>query len=248
MEILICDSDPNSVEHCKKQIAFFAKKNDIIANIQTTHSGSSVLLFQDTKYAKLDLIYLDQYLPGMSGIETAFQLRKNGLMADIVFYTENDLHAVDGYDVEALHYLVKDQATSDKFEEVFLKAARRADARSTDVLALSCAGEHRNILLKNIYYFDVDKRILTVHYKKESQMETFSFYSSLSKIEEALFGKGFLRIHSSFLVSEQYIFKCMAHDVELFSGERLPIGKSYRTNIKDFLSRSFAAYQTQLNS
>lgn len=47
-------------------------------------------------------------MPGTNGLQTASKLRKMDFQGDIVFYTFNTDHAIDGYDVSALHYVIKD--------------------------------------------------------------------------------------------------------------------------------------------
>lgn len=231
MHILICDDDKQYAMRCRERLMLLAEKHKMIVRIDIVDSGENLLFFKDTKFASADLIYLDWHMQKQTGMEVARELRKKGLMADIVFYTIDDSHAIDGYDVEALHYIVKERTTDEKFEEIFLKAAERSRQRHEEVLLLSCGGEHRNIALKNVLYFEVKNRIVTVHYLEDEEILTFEFYSTLSKIEESLHGEGFLRIHGSYLVAERYIQKKNTQQVVMSSGEILPVGKTYRKNL-----------------
>ena len=61
---------------------------------------------------------------------------------------------------------------------------------------------------------------------------TFEFYSTLSKIENSLAHKGFVRIHRSYLVSERYITGVAHGEVSLATGVTLPVGGRYADNIK----------------
>jgi len=57
----------------------------------------------------------------------------------------------------------------------------------------------------------------------------FEFYSTLGKIEELLFGHGFMRIHRSFLVSLRHAASLASYTLTLYNGEQLPVAKgSYR--------------------
>lgn len=232
MHILICDNDKNYSLQCGEEITQVAKKNSIEVKIDFAESGENLLFFKDTKFAKVDLIYLDYHLPQLTGLEVAKKLRDNGVVADIVFYAEDESHAINGYDVEALHYIVKGNTLPEKFNEIFLKAAKRAERRHVEILTLSCAGEHRNIQTKDILYFEVRDRIVKIHYMEEGKEKTFEFFSSLSKIAEFLFGNDFLRIHSSYLIGTRFIKKKSTRQVELITGAILPVGRTYRDSMR----------------
>lgn len=219
MEVIICDSHIEYAQRCQEMIHRLAEKHQIHINIEMLETGEQLLIKSESSFAGLDLLYLDYHMPGMNGVETAHYLRKEGCKADVVFYTEDETHAIEGYDVEALHYLLKTPPDDKKFEEVFLKAAARAEKRRVEMLTLSCAGEHRIISVGDILYFEVRSRIVTVHYYEEREVKTFEFYSSLSKIEEYLYGRGLLRIQSSYLVAEKYIAKRSRSSVTMITGD-----------------------------
>lgn len=231
MRILICDDDTLYTAQCQKKIQRLAAKHKIETEVQVTGSGKQLLFFSDSKLAMLDLVYLDHHMPGMSGMETARELRKRGIWADIVFYTIDDSQMLDAFDVQALHFIIKNKTSDEKFEQIFLKAVERSQKRNIEVLSLSCAGDHKNIPIQDILYFEVMNRIVTVHFNESKKRVAFEFYSPLSKIEEFLFGKGFLRIHNSYLVAEKYVNRKNKQRVEMTTGEIFSVGKSYRKNI-----------------
>ncbi|MEA5004752.1 MAG: LytTR family DNA-binding domain-containing protein [Christensenella sp.] len=207
MQILICDDDTLYMAQCQSQLQKLAVKHKVETEVQLTGSGRQLLFLSDNKLAKLDLIYLDHHMPGMSGMETARELRERGIWADIVFYTIDESQVLNAFDVEALHFIVKNKTSDEKFEQIFLKAVERSRRRNIEVISLSCVGDHKNIPIRDIMYFEVMNRIVTVHFNEGNKRTLFEFYSPLSKIEEFLFGKGFLRIHNSYLVAEKYVNK-----------------------------------------
>lgn len=234
MQILICDDDAVFAEQCRSSLLALAQKHGVDASIDTVASGQLLLFHLEAQYARADLIYLDYHMPELNGIETARTLRAHNIAADIVFYTVDDSHAIEGYDVEALHYVVKNRTDGAKFEEIFLKAVNRVRKRSQELLTLTCAGERRNIAIDDISYFEVFKRIITVHYGRG---ETFEFYSTLSRLEEMLFGSGFLRIHSSYLVSQKHIHLTTTQSVAMKDGALLPIGRAYSKNVEKAMGK-----------
>ena len=77
--------------------------------------------------------------------------------------------------------------------------------------------------MEDIRYFEIQQRIVTVVYAKER----FEFYSTMMRLEEQLFNRGFVRTHKSFLVNKRYIHSIDSARVLLDSGEDLPVGKRY---------------------
>jgi len=233
MRILICDDDAESANRCQRLLKEISERHGASAEIQTVNSGRQLLFFIDSKYAKTDLIYMDIHMPDMSGMETARKLRGLGLNMDIIFYTEDETMAAEAFDVEALHYIVKTKVSKQKFEQIFLRAMERSEQRNSELIMLSCAGEHIQISISKIQYFEVRNRIVTVFYESRAgNQEKFEFYSSLAKLQEFLLGKDFLRIHCSYLVNEKYIVKKTSKEVVMMSGEHLPVGRAYAVNMK----------------
>lgn len=223
MMILICDDSATQTSLCKKALLHLAQRHDVHVKIRTFPSGEALLFEAEDLFTAVDLIYLDIRMPGPDGLETAKRLRGMGYIGDIVFFSVTPEYAIAGYDVSALHYVVKDQTSAEKFEEIFLRAYERKQRRESEVLVLSCAGESRCVPVDTIRYFEIQQRIVTVYYGKE----TFEFYSTMMRIEEQLFDKGFVRTHKSFLVNKRYIHSIDSARVLLDTGEELPIGKRY---------------------
>jgi len=223
MNIFICDDSAEHTSLCKKTIQQLSLRHDVHAKIKTFPSGEAMLFEAEDAYATLDLIYLDIHMPGMDGLETAKRLREIGYLGDIVFFTVSPDFAIAGYDVNALHYVVKDKTSEAKFEEIFLRAYERKQRRESEVLVLTCAGESRCIPVEKIRYFEIQQRIVTVVYDDDR----FEFYSTMMRLEEQLFNRGFVRTHKSFLVSKRFIRSIDSTRVLLDTGKELPVGKRY---------------------
>lgn len=230
MNIFICDSCVEQATICANKLLQLARKADIPLMTKVFLSGDALLFEAEPLLAQIDLIYLAVMIADGNGLQIADKLREMGYWGDIVFYTMDPSRAIEGYDVSALHYLIKDSTSDAKFEEVFHRALRRKERREQEMLILTCAGDSRYIPLQDIYYFEVNLRIITVHYRQDS----FEFYSTMAQMEEQLYDKGFVRIHKSFLVNIRWIRSVNNNQVVLDTGDVLPVGKKYySTNLKD---------------
>ena len=228
MRVVVCIPDSGEREFCRRRINELA----LIDGIALTVEEVNVTAFRDSYFNLSDFIDMDILYIGVDrncdGIGIAKSIRKAGLNAVIVFFTRSTEAVFDAFDVEALHYLVSSKIGVKKFDEVFRKAVSRAESRTQEHIVLSCAGEQRRITISQIYYFEVFNRIVTVHYRDGA----FEFYSTLSKLEESLARRGFVRVHRAYLVSKRYIATVKRNEIILNNGTIIPIGGKYVDNIK----------------
>lgn len=232
MKIAICDDCAEYVDQCADLLKSLAQKHQIDITIHTYSTGAQLLFAQEDTNVQADLIFLDINMPGINGVATAQQLRKMKIKCEIVFFTHSTTNMLDAFDVDALHYVVKEQTTVQKIEEIFLRAADRILQKNQEAIVFNCAGESRSVQVDQILYFESIRHIITVHYGTE----TFDFYSTLGKIEELLFNKGFVRIHRSYLASIRHVVSVANYSVKFDNGEELPVGKGNYRELKEKLS------------
>ena len=228
MRVVICIPDLEERSFCRKRIESLSKTDGIDLTVnevkfaENRDINSDLMNFDDA-----DLIYIGVD-SNFNGISIAKAIRKAGINAIIVFYTRVKEAVFDAFDVEALHYLVDGQISVSKFDEVFRKAVSRAESRIQASIVLNCAGEQRKILISQIYYFEVFNRIVTVYYRDG----TFEFYSTLTRLEDSLARRGFVRVHRAYLVSERYIASIRQREITLLNGTTIPVGGKYINNIQ----------------
>lgn len=104
-----------------------------------------------------DIIFLDQYMEGLSGIDTAKRIRQTDRLVPLVFITTSDSHAVESYGVRACGYLVKPYAYSD-----FEKTMELAGIEKLRAARFIHIGREK-ILLREILWCDQDGHYLQIH-------------------------------------------------------------------------------------
>jgi two component transcriptional regulator, lytTR family len=229
MNVLICDDNAKEREWCHKELLKNQGYFEEGLKVLEYESGNELLFKYPDLDIDIDIIFLDIMMPGLDGITVAKKLRDMNYSGEIIFFTGTIDYAVNGYDYEALAYLIKGKTSSERFSEVLRHFLLRKGERSGEVIILRCAGETRVINLSSIRYFEVFKRLTTVYYGDS----TFSFYSPLAKLSEELEGKNFIRIHRAYLVNSEYIAKKTMRDVTLRDGTVLPAGRNYIKKIKE---------------
>ena len=148
---------------------------------------------------------------------------------EIIFLTKQEDKAIKGYDVQAFHFIVKKSGKDDAFERVFLSAVDHVENKTTEYITFQGIGESRNVAIRDISYFSVYRRIITVHYGKES----FEFYSSMEKVEATMMEAGFLRVNRSFLVNVDYIRTFTADSITMRDGTLIRLSRRNSKQIRE---------------
>ena len=86
LHVAICDDEENEIEYLKYAVEDWAKKEDIITNIETYASAES-FLFQYEECKNYQILLLDVEMSGMSGIDLAKKIRQNQDNVEIIFIT-----------------------------------------------------------------------------------------------------------------------------------------------------------------
>lgn len=240
LRVALCDDHSGAIERYARLIFLIAEKNQIEIELSSFHSGESLLFQYADAPEQIDIIYLDIIMDKTDGMETARKLRDCKCKAQIIFLTSYEEYIYDAFDVNALHYLLKEETSIDKFERVFLKAADMAMRKENERFTFEFNGETGVIPMEHISYFEIRQRLVTVHY---GAGETSKFYASMEQLEERLSGKDFARTHRSFLVHLPYIVKFQRQSLRLRTGEEIPIGITYMQSLK----RAFSDYISRLN-
>ncbi len=238
LKIALCDDNRGAIKRYADLIAQIAEKHQLKIELSYFYSGESLLFHYSEAPEQTDIIYLDILMGKTDGMETARRLRDCDCKAQIVFLTSYEDYVYEAFDVNALQYLLKENTSSEKFEEVFIKAAELAMKKDNELFTFEFDGKTSAVPVNQISYFEIWQRIVTVHY---SDGKTAKFYDSMEHIENTLSGKDFVRSHRSYLVHLPYIVTFKQQTVQLKTGETVPVGVTYAQSLKrafsDYISR-----------
>ena len=128
-KIAVCDDNPADADYVADIIRRWAQARAVLIEIERFPSAEA-FWFQYEENRCYDILFLDIEMEpeGMNGIELAAKLRKNDSSIQLVFVTGYMEYIADGYDVEALHYLLK-PVTEEKLGSVLARALARVKAR-----------------------------------------------------------------------------------------------------------------------
>jgi len=188
------------------------------------------------KKNQVDLVFLDIQMPDINGIQLAKSLdRKNPM---VIFTTAYSKYAVEGFNVEAVDYLLKPFELS-RFMVAVNKALEQKARKETtpfveDDQAIFVKSGYQNvrIALRAIQYIEGFDDYIRIHVDTGKSIYTLM---SLKSMLEKLPSTDFLRVHRSYIVPVKRIKRIHNQHVQLGDKE-LPIGKSYVEAVRTFLN------------
>lgn len=233
MKIAICDNEKTELDKIHAYAVDFLDEHMFSASIDCFESGEDLLLhISGNTY---QLIILDIYMDGMTGIETAQKIREKDMDCDIIFITTSTDHALSGYQVKAIDYLIKPVSVSD-----FNHTLSRCFLRYKDVLRyieVKSGRQKERIPVRSILWAEVYNHLTTIH-TSNGDIRT---HDTLDELEGILGGPPFFRISKSYLVQFKQVQKLMDDGFHMPDGSVIPLPShhKYRKNVcqmyKDYL-------------
>ncbi len=179
-----------------------------------------------------DILLLDIEMGGMDGVELAKRLRHRCDTVEIVFITGYYDYIAEGYEVAALHYLMKPVS----YEKLCSVLDRAADniSKAEKTLAVACDGEVRFVQLSDIYYIEAQKQYVLIHAKDGD----YRMKMPLSDVAVSL-DEYFYRCQRSFIVNLYYVSRIKKDAVTLKNGVDVPIRRGTAEAIGKEMIRLF---------
>ena len=233
MNIIFCKKDVARDRHLP-MLQAFVKKNNYQTDIRVFGDAEDMLFkISDIEYS-IDLLLLDVSFPNITGFEVVNRMKKNGFRGEAIFLTDIPDQWDRAFDVQAFHYVLESNCTKERFEDIVGRAILESEKKQQDTIVFTCAGERVIVPVRDISYFMVTDRWVTVHY---GHNQSFEFFSRMGKIEQHLTGRGFVRIHRSCIVSVRYIAAVRYKQVILQDGTVLALARGKFATVKELFER-----------
>ncbi|WP_103866215.1 LytTR family DNA-binding domain-containing protein [Aquimarina sp. I32.4] len=228
---LIVDDEPLAVELIEEYVSR-------IPNLTAVGSCSNALEASTwLSQEHIDLLFLDINMPVIKGTDFFKSLVKK---PKVIFTTAYREYALEGFEVNALDYLLKPIIFDrffmaiQKFLNEMNKGSKIENTEKIEQQASSIfiTQGHKKIklVLDDVYYIESFKDYVTFHTRTGS----IKTKENIGVMQKRL-GAQFLRIHRSYLVHVPYINAFTKQDIEVNERE-LPIGSSYRNGVLQFLN------------
>jgi DNA-binding LytR/AlgR family response regulator len=210
-----------------------------IKNIDIVASCSNAIeAFNIISNHTIDLVFLDINMPEISGISFAKSINKN---IKIIFTTAYREYAVEGFELQAVDYLLKPIS----FERLLKAVNTYFEVYNNPLETTSSHIENNNFM-----FVRSDRRMLKIAFNEIVYIESYSDYikihledkttavtrETISAVEAKLPKREFIRIHRSYIIAINYI-DSFTNEQIVISGQSLPISRSYKKEVLALLEQ-----------
>ena len=214
IKIAVCDDSTVDQQYVSDMVDRWAVQRGHTVHIDTFISAES-FLFHYAEESDYDILLLDIEMGEMDGVTMARQLRRSNDAVQIIFITGHSDYISEGYEVEALHYLMK-PVREEKLHSVLDRAVEKL-AKNEKVLDLESGGEMVRVPVYQIRYADVYGNYVTIH-----AAETVTVKMTLKELEKEL-DERFYRVGRSYIVNLTRINRVSRAEIKLSDGTAIPL-------------------------
>lgn len=220
IHIAICDDEKDFVSYLNKLLNQYAAETGEEIKVTAYYDGMELIEKYDTT---IDLIFLDIQMRLVNGLQAAGRIRQMDEKVSIIFLTTLSQYGLEGYKYQATNYIIKPLKYVRLKSEMdgWLKKHRKDN--SPALVIVNDTGKYK-IALKSISHIETFNRNLLLH----TEQENIICYKSMKDMEQELQGKGFIRCHTSYIVNLFYVKGVNKLEIELITGEIIPISQPKR--------------------
>lgn len=222
-KIAVCDDSAEDVRYLTALAADWAQARGCAAVVRGFPSAEAFLFCYEAEN-DFDILLLDIEMGELSGMELAKRIRLANTSVQIIFVTGFPDFMAEGYDVAALHYLMK-PVSAERLYDVLDKAVSNL-AKTEKRLKIAFDREVRFVPLSRIQYIEAQRQYVLIH----TLDGEYRMKMSLTEIQAEL-DRCFFRCQRSFLVNLSYVVRIEPRFVTLQSGEKIPISRGMADTI-----------------
>lgn len=229
--VAICDDRQTDREYLASLLTEWAAGVGHIVQADLFPSAEA-FLFSYEEDKSWDMLLLDIEMDGMNGVTLAKTIRRENKTVQLIFVTGYSEYISEGYEVSALHYLMK-PIRKDKLFSVLDRAAEQC-IKNGRFLTLDQSGEMIRLPLYEIRYLEASQNYVTIHGEKGS---IYTVRHTLGELEKELDDR-FFRTGRSYIVNLACIRKVTRTEIHLNDGELLPLPRGmYKTLNQAIISK-----------
>jgi len=226
MKVAIIDDEISQQNILEKYLQEWASRKDKGISADKFNNSES-FLFSWEEERDYDLLILDIEMGQMNGLELAKRIRSNDSKVPILFVTGYDEYMQYGYDVSALHYLIK-PLKREKFFEILDRCQEKNEV--SDRILVTTVDGLRSIEKKEIVFIEANGHQATLHlYNK-----TIVAKEALGSFEKLLKGNDtFLKCHRAYIVNLNYAAMLQKTDILMDNNEKIPVSRNLLKSVQN---------------
>ncbi|MEG0469410.1 MAG: LytTR family DNA-binding domain-containing protein [Longicatena sp.] len=234
MYIAICDDSKIERDTLLTYIDSYSCAELLDYVVEEFENAESLLTMVKKEILHPDILFMDIYMDGMTGMDAVKLLKAEGFSGAVIFTTTSEIHAVESYKIMADGYLVKPY-TKEDFHQTFKRAISSYTEHFKSISFLSDRLEYR-VFLKDLEFIEVATRGCILHVKGK----TITTTKSLANFDEELKTEGcFLRCHRGCIVNMNYVARIEDDYILMKDGAKAQLTIKNKPSIKKAMSDYF---------
>lgn len=217
LKIAVCEDDLAQRDALVALVSRWAAAREHSAAIGS-YSSAEAFLFAYADARDFDILLLDVEMGATNGVELAKRLRREKSRAEIIFLTSHTEFIGEGYEVDALHFLIK-PVNDEKLFSVLDRAAERA-AASPPSIVVSSEGQTLRLYEREICYIEAFLHECVI----VADSGEYRVRERISDLEARL-SKQFFRCHRSYIVFLPAIRRIGRSELLLEGGASIPLAR-----------------------
>ena len=184
IRIAICDDEKEFRDAMERMLKLYMEEK-LVPYQADSFAVPSDLDDMTEKGTIYDIYLLDIYMPGITGMSIATELRSRGVKSPVIFLTSSTDHALEAFGVDATHYLLKPY-TKDQFYVGMDKAMQSITSHKDESVVLKVDNEYRSISISKILYCEAEDKYQRVYLQDEKLLVRITgteLYKQLSEFE-----------------------------------------------------------------
>jgi DNA-binding LytR/AlgR family response regulator len=227
MKIVICEDNHTQSEFLANMVREWARQNKIMLDVDIYHSAEA-FLFSMPEKVPADILLLDIQMDDMTGVDLAKKLRRENNDVIIIFLTAIKEYVFEGYEVDALNYLLKPIDKHSLFTSLG-KAKVKIENQASSYLLLN----KTKVSQKDITYLEALSHYIHVYTVDGMHKVKCSMSQMLKELDNTIF----VQCHRSYIVGLRHISSILKSEVVLEDGGRVPVSRAkYKDVNKAFIN------------
>ena len=228
LKIAICDDEKEFRDAAERMLKLYMEDKGVSYQVDTFGVPSDLVdaTEEGTIY---DIYLLDIYMPGITGMSIATELRSRSVKSPVIFLTSSTDHALEAFGVDATHYLLKPY-TKDNFYVGMEKAMQSITSHKDDSIVLKVDNEYRSISISKILYCEAEDKYQRLYLENGERLLVritgTELYKQLSEFE------CFYRCGRAHIVNLNHISKVSQNGAVFKDGVQLSLPRTVLAGLR----------------
>lgn len=239
MNIIICDDDLTYLGKLTDHVNLWKTNNHREESKVLTFHSSEDLLVQMGKGMKADILFLDILFESeMNGLELAWTIRQRDEKVMIVFITNSEAYAKEGYAVRAFRYLSKPICYAD-LAFCLDVAYRQFTLAHNEYFIFTGTGSRIVLRYDQISFIEARSPYIEIHTIRDRDEDVVRIRGTFPLLEGKLPEELFIQCHRSYIVNILNVLSIRRDTVYLSTKDRIPISRSRFQKLCDTFDRYY---------